>query len=151
MLEAREKKGERLKPGKEIYSRCAKSLVRVGRPVGKDSQSGDRHLGFPLELFAKNDPTRLAIDGELTFDLTYLDQPLAHALVGCMEENHAADEQRLRTDEKGKITFRIRAAGVHLVRVVHMVSAAQDAGADWESFWASMTFEVSATEHAPSK
>jgi len=32
--------------------------------------------------------------------------------------------------------------GVWLVKVVHMVPAPKDTGADWESLWASLTFEI---------
>ncbi len=144
VLEARERKGDRAKAGREIYSRCAKSLIRAGPVTPADAQAGDRRLGFPLELTAEEDPTRLAVGSDLRMSLAYLDRPLAHALVGCMEETHAADEERVRTDDQGRVRFRIRTPGVHLVRVVHMVPAPADSGADWESFWASTTFEIDA-------
>jgi hypothetical protein len=33
-------------------------------------------------------------------------------------------------------------SGAWLVKAVHMVPARADAGADWESVWASLTFEL---------
>jgi hypothetical protein len=33
-------------------------------------------------------------------------------------------------------------AGAWLVKTVHMVPAPTDTGADWESLWASLTFEI---------
>src|SRR5262249_13059875 len=40
-------------PVRELFSRCAKSLVLAGAP---DRAQGDRTLGFPLELVAERNP-----------------------------------------------------------------------------------------------
>ena len=39
-------------------------------------------------------------------------------------------------------TFDLTPPGVWLVKAVHMVPAPAASGADWESLWASLTFEV---------
>jgi hypothetical protein len=41
----------------------------------------------------------------------------------------------------GRARFALGAKGVWLVRVVHMVPAPRDSGADWESLWGSLVFE----------
>ena len=44
-------------------------------------------------------------------------------------------------ESAGRATFRLPHAGVWLVKAVHMIPF--DGGkADWQSFWASLTFEI---------
>jgi hypothetical protein len=43
------------------------------------------------------------------------------------------------------VRFRLRPGGMWLVKAVHMVPAPAGANADWASFWASLTFEMRAT------
>jgi hypothetical protein len=47
-----------------------------------------------------------------------------------------------RTDGRGRATLKLDRPGFWLVKAVHMIPAPADAGADWESFWASLTFAV---------
>ena len=137
----RKERGESDKPGKEIYSRTVKSLITIGEAAHKDFE---RKLGLPLELVPQSDPTMVEPGKELALVLTFQDKPLEGALVGCMREGAAADEQRLRTDAKGRVAFKLEQRGVHLVRVVHMIAAPADSGAQWQSFWSSLTFELPA-------
>lgn len=142
VIEMRSQRSENAKPGKEIYSRCAKSLVWVG---GGEAKDWDRKLGFPLEILPEQNPYALKPGDELTVLLTYLDKPLEGALVGCMTKADPPSEVRLRTDAEGHVKFKLQKSGPTLVRVVHMTSAPAGSGADWESLWASMTFEIPAS------
>ena len=45
-------------------------------------------------------------------------------------------------DAKGNVTLRLARSGLWLVKAVHMAAAPPDAGVDWESWWASLTFEL---------
>ena len=42
----------------------------------------------------------------------------------------------------GARAFTLPRAGAWLIKAVHMIRAPSDAGADWESFWASLTFAL---------
>lgn len=134
----RRERGESTKPAKEIYMRTVKSLITVG---AAEHKGFDRKLGLPLELVPTTDPTAVEPGGELPLILHFQGQPLAGALVGCMREGDADGEVRLRTDEKGRVNFKLAERGVHLVRVVHMLPAPPDSNAQWKSFWSSLTFE----------
>jgi uncharacterized GH25 family protein len=48
-----------------------------------------------------------------------------------------------RTDAEGRVRFRLPQGGMWLVKSVHMIPGAK---ADWESYWASLTFELPNTE-----
>jgi Domain of unknown function (DUF4198) len=136
IVELRRARGESLKPGRERYARCAKSLLRTG--PGQGAGIGTK-LGFPLEIVPEDDPAATG-GGSLGFQLLYRDRPVEGILVGCTSEDAPEKEVRRRTDGEGRVRFELAAKGVWLVRAVHMVPA-QAEGADWESYWASLTFE----------
>jgi Domain of unknown function (DUF4198) len=127
---------------REIFSRCAKSLVLSGSAREKQ---GDRSLGFPLELVAEKNPYAIGAGQDLPVRLTYENRPLANALVVAMNRLNPSDKLTARTDRDGRVRFRLRAGGMWLVKAVHMVPAPAGSNADWASFWASLTFELRAT------
>lgn len=58
------------------------------------------------------------------------------------------------TDRDGKVSFKLPKAGVWVVRTVHMCRVTEknpDPPADWESFWAAMTFELHSALEAPAQ
>lgn len=124
---------------RERFSRCAKSLVSSGEPRADE---GDRALGFTLELVAETNPYRLAAGQDLPVRLTYEGRPLAGALVVAMNRDDAAGRLSARSDAMGRVRFRLPRQGQWLVKAVHMIPAPAQSGADWESFWASLTFEL---------
>lgn len=126
---------------RELYSRCAKSLVLSGSP---SEAEGDRTLGFPPELVAERNPYSIVASQDLPVRLTYEDQPLGGALVIAMNSLNPSEKQAARTDNDGRVRFRLHAGGMWLVKAVHMVPAPPGADAEWMSFWASLTFESGA-------
>ena len=127
--------------GREIFSRAAKSLVRSGEMT---AASGDRVLGFPIELVAERNPYQMRSGDQLSVRLTYKDAPLAGALIVAFNQRHPFLKKRVRSDQNGRATFTIDEPGPWLVKAVHMVPAPTGSNADWESFWASLTFEIGA-------
>jgi uncharacterized GH25 family protein len=78
--------------------------------------------------------------------LLFRGEPLAHALVSSTYAG-ATDKpdtyaQSARTDANGICTVRLTHQGPWLVRTVHMLPLSGDKDADWESWWASLTFEA---------
>jgi len=122
----------------EIFSRCAKSLVLSGAPT---ETQRDQPLGFTLELVAERNPYALRADQDLPVRLTYESRPLAGALVVAMNRLNPAEKLAARTDDDGRVRFRLRPGGMWLIKSVHMVPAPAGTGANWMSFWASLTFE----------
>ena len=130
-----------VKPGREVFSRCAKSLLAVG---GRGDPVFMKPVGLTLELIPEADPYALSPGERFTVRLLYNDKPLAGALVMALDQVDAKSPQQVRSDTLGRATFTLPRAGAWLIKVVHMIPAPRDASADWESFWASLTFSLPA-------
>ncbi len=139
VLEARAARGEREKPGREVYSRCAKALVAAN---GSGQAGFDRVLGFTLEIVADASPLRARPGGKMPFRILHEGKPLAGALVKAIATEDPGNTLSARSDAQGRVAFVLARKGVWLVTAVHMVQAPPEAGADWESLWASLTFEI---------
>jgi uncharacterized GH25 family protein len=123
----------------ELFSRCAKSLVLSG---SSSEAQGDRPLGFTLELVAERNPYAIRVGEDFPVRLTYENRPLAGALVVAMNRLNPSEKLAARTDNAGRVRFRLRPGGMWLVKAVHMVPAPAGANATWVSFWASLTFQM---------
>jgi hypothetical protein len=144
VIAARRTRGESAKQGREAYSRSVKSLVLAfdkDRPAAA-ATGFDRRLGLPLEIVPEVDPHVLRSGDELALRVWFQDAPLAGILVGCQARSTPEREVRLRTDENGRVRFRVEETGPMLVRACWMVAAPAGAAADWHSTWTSLTFEV---------
>jgi uncharacterized GH25 family protein len=127
----------RVRPGRELFSRCAKALL----PVGDGGAGFDRVLGLELELVPEQSPFTLAPGDELALRLLYAGRPLAGALVDARQRGEPATASA-RTDAEGRVRLRLPAPGFWLIAAVHMTEAAPGQGAEWESLWASLSFVV---------
>jgi uncharacterized GH25 family protein len=127
---------------REMFSRCAKSLLLSG--TVKEGQ-GDRSLGLPIELVAEQNPYALRAGQELPFRLIYQNRPLEGALVVAINRQNPSAKISARSDKDGRVRFRLPQSGMWLVKAVHMVPAPAGSNAEWASFWASLTFELQPT------
>jgi hypothetical protein len=120
----------------EIYSRCAKTLIAA--PQAETATAGhDFHCA--LELVAESNPYRTR---DVKLRLLFKGQPVEGVLVQAFSKADPANKMRVRTDREGRVALSLPAGGVWLVKAVHMVAMARFVRGDWESFWASLTFEA---------
>jgi hypothetical protein len=139
VIEARARRGESQKPSREVFSRCAKALLAAG----EDGKAGhDRVLGFTLELIPEKNPYAMNAGEDLPVRILHEGKPLSGALVAALPYENPDDRLSQRSDKNGRVTFRLPKGGVWLVKAVHMLPAPPEANADWQSLWASLTFEV---------
>jgi uncharacterized GH25 family protein len=150
ILDLRAEHHETGQPTREMFSRCAKSLIRIGGATGPQF---DRVLGQPLEIVPENDPTSLAPGGALRLRVLFNGKPIANAKVTALQHGHATEALSARTDAAGRVRLSFPRSGIWLVKSVNMVPAPSVAGGpQWRSYWASLTFELAAgpTSGAPS-
>ncbi len=131
----RASRGETRKPDRELFSRCAKALIMVGD--GGSNATHYQPVGLRLELI----PERSSTADAASFRLLFEGKPLANAQVSAVYRDIVLPKMSARTDAKGRVTLPLKQRGVWLVETVHMVAARPSSNADWESLWASLTFE----------
>lgn len=143
--EVRRERGDSDKNAREFYSRCAKSLVR-----SRDAQSGagfDAELGYTLELLPLSDPYALSPGAQLPVLLKYEGQPIADLLVIAFTAEEPETKQLLRSGPDGRVTVALNRPGIWLIKAVQIIETpSTEDDADWESFWASLTFQLAATQ-----
>lgn len=151
IIELRAKNNQSKAPGRERFSRSVKTLLHVGgsAPAGHDTL-----LGLTLELVPDTHPSALPADGRMGFQLLYAGKPLEGAMVVAIPQasagRAAGQRRKARTSRDGRVLLSL-AEGPWTVKAVHMVAAREGSGADWESIWASLTFNASAAASAAGK
>lgn len=133
--------GESAKASREIYSKYAKSLIVAGAPSAAWSQT----LGLTIEFVPEKDPAAVSPGDFLPVRLLWRGRPAAGVQVESAWSSagrKAIHNVSGRTDAEGRILVPIGQAGVWRLHAVAIERAADATTADWESFWASLTFEV---------
>lgn len=139
IAELRRSRGISNRSAREAYSRYSKSLVRAGDSSG---EAASRALGFKLELIAEFNPYDMGSGTEASFRLLFDGKPLEGALVTATPRDAPDGAMQTRTDAEGRARYGLRDTGAWLIAAVHMIEAPPGLGAEWESFWASLTFEL---------
>jgi uncharacterized GH25 family protein len=143
IIDIRAKRGDRAEPGREHFYRYAKALLAGERRSGAATQP----MGLAYEIVPDDDPTV----GSAAFDGRVLHQgePLAGALVVAILRSDPSVRLAARSDRHGAFSFVLPRAGVWLIKSVHLVNASMFSRADWDSLWASLTFELPEAQAPP--
>ncbi len=97
-------------------------------------------VGFAYEIVPGDDPTATA--RPLRGRMLYNGKPLAGALVEALWRDDPSIRLATHSDAQGAFVFALPRPGVWLIKSVHMVRAGVFASHDWDSLWASLTFEA---------
>lgn len=144
-LRARKESGQEDTPGRELYAKAAKLALCVGpREALAGPGGGGQPIGLRLEIIPLKNPCRLAAGDRLRVRALFEGKPLAGASLhasypGLVGHRYALSQ---RSDSRGEAEFLLDRPGAWFVRVLHMVSAKAGGEADWESVFATLTFEV---------
>ena len=120
-----------------------KTLINAG---DGNSEALDKVAGQTIELVPLDNPYSKKVGDAIRIQLLFRGKPLVNNLISSTYVG-ASDKpdtyaQSARTDENGLATVRLTHSGPWLVRTVHMLPLTDSKDADWESWWASITFEV---------
>jgi len=138
-LAERGRQGAKRGSVREAYSRHSKALVNVGNP---HAGAFDRATGLRLELVAESSLSRVDADASRSFRLLHEGKPLVGALVTATRPGTADADLKVRTDSAGRARFRLHAPGMWRIAAAHLLVAPDNIASDWESLWASLTFEL---------
>jgi len=149
VLEERRSSGKVDQEATERYSKHVKALVQVG-DVRSDEFSVA--LEYPIEFVPLQNPYALGLGDELEVRLLRDGEPVANQLVYASYEGHHGHADReehqhtaavtTRTNGQGVATIPLSGAGKWFVRTIHMVETTAEAEVDYESNWATLTFEI---------
>ncbi len=140
VIALREQRGESGKDAYESFVRCAKSLIQTGPVIETDLFA--TKLGYTLELIPKNNPYALAPGDTLTIELLYQDKPLANRRVRAFTSDQPDITIDVLTNAQGIAQLTLPHAGEWLIKSVHLVPFEDLPPVEWESYWASLTFEM---------
>ena len=146
VLVERERAGELDRDAVERYAKHVKAVIQVG-----DARTGAfaARTGYPVEFVPLQNPYTLKAGDRL--DVLFLENgtPVAGQRVYASHEGyHGHDEAgghreavETRTDEQGVASIELVAPGRWYVRTIFMKKI-DEAGVDYESQWATLTFEI---------
>lgn len=141
VLEARQRAGEMAKPARERYHKHVKSLVQVG-----DARS-DHYatvLGYPAEIVPMENPYSIKSGASLRVKTLVDGKPTANQLVvyGGLTANETGIEAKsVRSNSEGVATIPLSVAGTWYIKFINMSRVQRDT-VDYESKWATLTFQV---------
>lgn len=147
VLEARREHGRLDEDATERYSKHVKALAQVG---DARTETYGRALGYPIEFVPLRNPYALGVGETLEVRLLREDRPVPNQLVYASHGQHRgrddsgshAEAVRTRTDDEGVARIPLARAGKWYVRTIHMVETPDEPDVDYESNWATLTFEV---------
>lgn len=138
VLEDRAARRAENEPGREIYSRRAKTLIRVG-----DGEAGDvsAPAGQTLEIIPLKNPFNLGVGEALPVRVLYEGRPLAGATIDLDDLTDARGPfQTEVTDADGMAAFSVEGAGPFKLMTIWGVPIDGDGRADFKTIFASLTF-----------
>jgi uncharacterized GH25 family protein len=143
IVAARAQRGERARPGREIFSRCAQAILTGTRA----SIAVTQPLGLRYEIVPRSDPTfgGAPFRGRVVYQRTTAPGMLVEAVF----LKQPSIRMSTRSDAEGNFSFALPRAGVWLIKSVQMIDAPRGSNAEWESLWASLTFDAPPAEGRP--
>jgi ketosteroid isomerase-like protein len=132
------------------YTKYAKTLVEVG---AGGPRVATRRVGHPLEFVPLRDPSSLQPGDTLAVLLLFDGQPTPDAKVhagvlsrtpGVALDDLAGTERHveLATDADGQVRIPLGEAGLWNLRTLQVIPAPAGSGADWDSHWATLVFDI---------
>lgn len=140
VIDWRAQHGESSKPSRERYSKFAKSLLVSGTA----DDTFRAALAFPIEIIPDVDPYTLHAGGELPVRVLFRGKPAAGLQMEAAWSGGGKAKTTVigRTDAEGRIRVPVTAAGKWRLHSLMMERCSEPAVADWESYWAKLTFEI---------
>lgn len=142
VLAARKKNGEMARDATERYSKHIKAMLQVG-----SKRSGDFSavLGYPAEIVPLDNPYSIRAGGILRVRALVDGKAVGNQLVvsgARTRKGGVVRETRVRTDKSGVARVRLPSKGQWYVKFIQMKPYQGAEKIDYESKWATLTFEV---------
>lgn len=147
VLEARKSSGEDQQAANEKYSKHVKAIFQA---TSTTTNNFNKELGYPIEFIPLQNPYDLSVGEKLSVKLLFNGKPVKNQLVYASYAGYHSHSDSgghveaisSRTDENGMVSIELSKEGHWYVRTIYMVKS-NEAGVDYESNWATLTFEIS--------
>jgi uncharacterized GH25 family protein len=141
----RQRLGKGMDVAREAFSRSAAAQLCVGASSANPGAAGSppAPAGLDLEIVPDRALCAAKAGSEIGFRVLFRGQPVEGLLVMALSRANPA-ALTARTDRRGHVGFKLDRPGFWLIKAVEMRPLAAEPRADWESFWASLTFELAA-------
>lgn len=142
------KANNEIKAIRERYFKHAKGIFQVGETLSDDYRY---KLDYKVEIFLDENPGAITVGDDLSFQVLFEGKPLKNQLVyvGNSSKQGPANASvpegsvySLRTDDMGRATFKIDKKDGWYIELTYMRKMTNDADANYESNWSTITFEV---------
>jgi uncharacterized GH25 family protein len=145
IAQERKRLGKEKELAREAFSRSAAAQICIAPPGSSEtSEVPPMPVGLDLEIVPERDLCAVRAGSEVGFRVLFRGQPAEGLLAMALSRENPSTPLVARTDRRGRVTFKLDRAGFWLIKAVEMRSLADEAKADWESYWASLTFELAA-------
>src|SRR5262245_19549555 len=134
VIDARAKAGETDKVGRERYSMYLKSIVLSGAP----NDGYKRVAGLPIEIVPEKDPASIKAGESFPVRVLFKGAPAKDLQIFATTKGPAKNIGK--TDSNGRIDVPVSKGSWRLHTILMERVTLPDA--DWESFWATLTFEI---------
>ena len=128
------------KSARERYSKHVKAIFQIG-----ESRTGgfNTALGYPVEIIPRQNPYDLKIGNTLEVLCLKDGRPVANQFVMAGRESNrrVIASPGVRADSNGVTRVKLAGGGKWFVKFIHMTNL-NESNLDYESKWASLTFEV---------
>lgn len=146
VLEKRKAEGTFGQSAVERYSKHVKAIVQVGE--ARTDAYGSA-LGYPVEFIPLQNPYEVGVGDTFQVQFLKYGEPVANQIIYASHEayhGHAEGGGHIeavstRTNGEGIASFRVSAEGKWYIRTINMIEPGDDE-ADYESNWATLTFEI---------
>jgi uncharacterized GH25 family protein len=123
---------------REIYTKHAKTFVRVGEAISDHSWA--EPAGMTLEIVPEKNPTTLRAGEDFPVRVLRDGSPLPNFSLGIVREGNTFSEFQT-TDANGRVIFRIARSGKWLLRGTEL-RPSNKPETEWESDFTTLTIEV---------
>ncbi len=139
IYELRKKEGILHEDAVEYYSKYSKTIIQAGNQL---DETPCKPLNIVLEIIPQSNPYRLKQGDKLTVSVLFRGKPLIDAELSWSFPGRGEQfAGTTRTDTDGNAIVPLAKAGPYVIRMTHMEWVKKQTH-EWESYWASLTFEV---------
>lgn len=141
IYELRKQKGELNKPSKELYRRCAKTLIQVG---SKFDETYKKNTQMTLEIIPQKNPYQMQVGDEMIVKVLFKNKPLPNKMIVAWHktDTEKTTHQKLKTDAEGILKMKLDKSGYWMISTVHMVEVKNNPDANYQSYWGNLTFSL---------